>query len=181
MVEWTGAFARDALQRVGKSGHTEQRAFGDGQTVRAEIGLFRPSAEVLAVELQPIVHAPRNGEPVACQFDGWLEQGCPWQAPVTLMSKSHHRQRAGHSSAFAADVHFLRRQRFPIRAVKPLRSCRGWRGFAAIDAGEPMGLAVAANEETAATLKKTGAPCVEKPFLVQQFITVIEKTLGKAI
>jgi CheY-like chemotaxis protein len=37
-----------------------------------------------------------------------------------------------------------------------------------------------ANEDTAATLLKTGAPCVEKPFRVQQFISVIEKTMGKA-
>jgi CheY-like chemotaxis protein len=37
-----------------------------------------------------------------------------------------------------------------------------------------------ASEETAATLLKTGAPCVEKPFRVQQFISVIEKTIGKA-
>jgi len=37
-----------------------------------------------------------------------------------------------------------------------------------------------ANEETAATLQKTGAPCVEKPFRVQQFISVVEKTMGKA-
>jgi CheY-like chemotaxis protein len=38
-----------------------------------------------------------------------------------------------------------------------------------------------ANEETVATLRKTGAPCVEKPFRVQQFISVIEKTIGKAL
>jgi len=38
-----------------------------------------------------------------------------------------------------------------------------------------------ANEETVATLSKTGAPCVEKPFRVQQFISVIERTLGKAL
>jgi CheY-like chemotaxis protein len=38
-----------------------------------------------------------------------------------------------------------------------------------------------ANEDTVATLRKTGAPCVEKPFRVQQFITVIEKTMGKAL
>ncbi len=38
-----------------------------------------------------------------------------------------------------------------------------------------------ANEETAATLHKTGAPCVEKPFRVQQFISVVEKTMGKAL
>jgi len=37
-----------------------------------------------------------------------------------------------------------------------------------------------ANEDTAATLRKTGAPCVEKPFRVQQFIAVVEKTIGKA-
>jgi len=37
-----------------------------------------------------------------------------------------------------------------------------------------------ANEETAATLRETGAPCVEKPFRVQQFIDVICKTMGKA-
>jgi DNA-binding NtrC family response regulator len=37
-----------------------------------------------------------------------------------------------------------------------------------------------ANEETVATLRRTGAPCVEKPFRVQQFIDVVEKTIGKA-
>ena len=37
-----------------------------------------------------------------------------------------------------------------------------------------------ANEETVATLQKTGAPCLEKPFLVQQFISVVEKTIGRA-
>jgi CheY-like chemotaxis protein len=37
-----------------------------------------------------------------------------------------------------------------------------------------------ANEDTVATLRKTGAPCVEKPFRVQQFISVVEKTMGKA-
>jgi DNA-binding NtrC family response regulator len=36
-----------------------------------------------------------------------------------------------------------------------------------------------ANDETIETLRKTGAPCVEKPFRVQQFISVVEKTLGK--
>jgi CheY-like chemotaxis protein len=38
-----------------------------------------------------------------------------------------------------------------------------------------------ANEETAATLRRTGAPCLEKPFRVQQFIAVVEKTMGKAV
>ena len=38
-----------------------------------------------------------------------------------------------------------------------------------------------ANEETVATLHKTGAPCVEKPFRVQQFISVVEKTMGRAL
>ena len=37
-----------------------------------------------------------------------------------------------------------------------------------------------ANEETAATLQKTGAPCVEKPFRVQQFIDVVSRTMGRA-
>ena len=37
-----------------------------------------------------------------------------------------------------------------------------------------------ANEDTLATLRSTGAPCVEKPFRVQQFISVIEKIMGKA-
>jgi len=37
-----------------------------------------------------------------------------------------------------------------------------------------------ANEETAATLRRTGAPCVEKPFRVHDFIAVIEQTLGRA-
>jgi len=36
-----------------------------------------------------------------------------------------------------------------------------------------------ANEDTAATLQRTGAPCVEKPFGVQQFISVVEQTMGK--
>jgi CheY-like chemotaxis protein len=38
-----------------------------------------------------------------------------------------------------------------------------------------------ANEETAATLRCTGAPCVEKPFRVQQFISVVEQTMGRAV
>jgi CheY-like chemotaxis protein len=37
-----------------------------------------------------------------------------------------------------------------------------------------------ANEETVATLRETGAPCVEKPFRVQQFIEVVSSTIGKA-
>ncbi len=38
-----------------------------------------------------------------------------------------------------------------------------------------------ANEETVAILRQTGAPCVEKPFRVQQFISVVEQTMGKAM
>ena len=38
-----------------------------------------------------------------------------------------------------------------------------------------------ANEDTASTLQRTGVPCVEKPFRVQQFIAVIEQTMGKPI
>ena len=37
-----------------------------------------------------------------------------------------------------------------------------------------------ANEETVATLRETGAPCVEKPFRVQQFIDVVSRTMGRA-
>ena len=36
-----------------------------------------------------------------------------------------------------------------------------------------------ANEETAATLRRTGAPCVEKPFRVREFISVVQQTMGK--
>jgi CheY-like chemotaxis protein len=36
-----------------------------------------------------------------------------------------------------------------------------------------------ANEETAATLRRTGAPCVEKPFRVHDFLQVVEQTMGK--
>ncbi len=38
-----------------------------------------------------------------------------------------------------------------------------------------------ANDETVATLRQTGAPCVEKPFRVQQFISVVQETMGKAL
>jgi CheY-like chemotaxis protein len=34
------------------------------------------------------------------------------------------------------------------------------------------------NEETAATLRRTGAACVEKPFRVQQLIDVVQSVLG---
>jgi len=37
-----------------------------------------------------------------------------------------------------------------------------------------------ANEETAATLRRTGAPCVEKPFRVNDFMAVVERTIGRA-
>ncbi|HZQ94164.1 MAG TPA: response regulator [Candidatus Sulfotelmatobacter sp.] len=37
-----------------------------------------------------------------------------------------------------------------------------------------------ANEETVATLRQTGAPCLEKPFRVAPFIEVVSKTFGKA-
>src|SRR5204863_8146566 len=38
-----------------------------------------------------------------------------------------------------------------------------------------------ANEETVDTLQKTGAPCVENPFRVQQSISVIAQIIGKAV
>ncbi len=34
------------------------------------------------------------------------------------------------------------------------------------------------NEETAATLIKTGAPCVEKPFRISQLMEVVRKIMG---
>jgi len=37
-----------------------------------------------------------------------------------------------------------------------------------------------ANEETAATLRRTGVPHLEKPFLVRQLLEIIERTLGTA-
>ena len=38
-----------------------------------------------------------------------------------------------------------------------------------------------ANEDTAATLQRTGAPCVEKPFRARQFLSVVEQTMGKPL
>lgn len=38
-----------------------------------------------------------------------------------------------------------------------------------------------ANEDTAATLQRTGVPCVEKPFRARQFISVVEKIMGKPL
>jgi CheY-like chemotaxis protein len=34
------------------------------------------------------------------------------------------------------------------------------------------------NEDTAGTLRRTGAPCVEKPFRVQELIAMVEKVFG---
>jgi len=36
-----------------------------------------------------------------------------------------------------------------------------------------------ANSETMALLERSGTPCVEKPFRVQQLISVVERTFGK--
>lgn len=36
-----------------------------------------------------------------------------------------------------------------------------------------------ANSETMALLERSGTPCVEKPFRVQQFISIVERTFGK--
>ena len=64
----------------------------------------------------------------------------------------------------------------------------GWRPGARLDQQQPAGpgspiifiTGDIANEETVATLRETGAPCVEKPFRVQQFIDVVSRTFGKA-
>jgi DNA-binding NtrC family response regulator len=37
-----------------------------------------------------------------------------------------------------------------------------------------------ANEDTVATLRKTGAPYLEKPFRVQDLITAVQRTMGNA-
>jgi len=34
------------------------------------------------------------------------------------------------------------------------------------------------NEETAAIMRQTGAPCIEKPFRVQQLIAMVERVFG---
>jgi two-component system NtrC family sensor kinase len=36
-----------------------------------------------------------------------------------------------------------------------------------------------ANSETQAFLARSGTPCIEKPFRVQQLISIVEKTFGK--
>jgi CheY-like chemotaxis protein len=36
-----------------------------------------------------------------------------------------------------------------------------------------------ANSDTQMLLKQSGTPCIEKPFRVQQLLTVVEKTFGK--
>jgi CheY-like chemotaxis protein len=36
-----------------------------------------------------------------------------------------------------------------------------------------------ANSDTQALLARSGTPCIEKPFRVQQFISIVEKTFGK--
>jgi DNA-binding NtrC family response regulator len=38
-----------------------------------------------------------------------------------------------------------------------------------------------ADEQTVARLRRTGAPWVEKPFGVQQLISVVQQTMGKAL
>jgi CheY-like chemotaxis protein len=40
---------------------------------------------------------------------------------------------------------------------------------------------IVSNRPAASTLERTGVPCVEKPFRVQQFISVVEETMGKPI
>jgi DNA-binding NtrC family response regulator len=38
-----------------------------------------------------------------------------------------------------------------------------------------------ASEDTVSTLRQTGAPCLEKPFGVRQFISVVQNAMGKAL
>jgi CheY-like chemotaxis protein len=37
-----------------------------------------------------------------------------------------------------------------------------------------------ASQDAADRLRRIGAPCIEKPFRIQEFLAVIEKTIGKA-
>ncbi len=36
-----------------------------------------------------------------------------------------------------------------------------------------------ANEETAHLLRRTGAPCIEKPFRVQEFVETVQQVFGR--
>jgi len=38
-----------------------------------------------------------------------------------------------------------------------------------------------ASEDTIGRLRKTGAPFIEKPFRMREFLSVVEKTMGKAL
>ena len=120
---------------------------------------------VLLIEDEPAVMAyvqaalERSGYPVVC-----CESGA--DAFAAARERRISRRRFGHAHA--------RR--------------RGRRPGACLDRATPPDLAARivfitgdiANEETVATLRETGAPCVEKPFRVQQFIEVVAKTMGKA-
>ena len=84
---------------------------------------------------------------------------------------------------FTSDVHFGLKRKF--RGADSVNSIEVNRAMAASmgSLGKIDAIIITgdiANEETVATLRQTGAPCVEKPFRVQQFISVIEKTMGKA-
>jgi CheY-like chemotaxis protein len=127
---------------------------------------MKPALPVLLIEDEPAVMAyvraalERNGYTVVCSESG-VEGLRQLESGDFLGVVSDMRTPGG---VEGADVHAWVSQNRPELAARIV--------FITGDI---------ANEETAATLRKTGAPCVEKPFRVQQFISVVEKTMGKAL
>jgi len=123
-----------------------------------------PSLPVLLIEDEPAVMSyvravlERSGYSVVCSESG-AEALRELESGSFLGIVSDMRTPGGISGA---DVHDWIRERRPELASRLV--------FITGDI---------ANEDTAETLRRTGAPCVEKPFRVQQFIAVIEKTMGK--
>lgn len=123
-----------------------------------------PSLPVLLIEDEPAVMSyvravlERSGYSVVCSESG-AEALRELESGSFLGIVSDMRTPGGISGA---DVHDWIRERRPELARRLV--------FITGDI---------ANEDTTETLRRTGAPCVEKPFRVQQFISVIEKTMGK--
>src|SRR5579871_958485 len=106
---------------------------------------------MLAIKLEAVVKARGDDKSVPCELDRGLEQAVPWQPAVAFVCKCHHRKSAGNASTFAADVHLLGRKRLASRSEEPIGTSGGWRSFPAVDTRETVGLAIASEEETAAT------------------------------
>ena len=123
-----------------------------------------PSPPVLLIEDEPAVMSyvraalERSGYAVVCSESG--REGLRELASGSFLGIVSDMRTPGGISG--ADVHDWIRQHRPELASRLV--------FITGDI---------ANEDTAETLRRTGAPCVEKPFRVQQFISVIERTMGK--